>query len=78
METPWHSTKSRNHSLPHTFLKEIHDLLDIAIDNTTEARATHDQSLGRTTRKNQRMGDMYDEDISRLQNAYAQLKGIIE
>lgn len=65
-------------TVEHTFLKEILDLLDIAIENTSEVRQTHEQSLGRTTRKNKQLGEMYDTDLARLQIAEARLKEIVE
>jgi hypothetical protein len=60
------------------FLEDILELLCIGKEHAIDGCNNHDQTLGRSTRKNRRIGDMYDEDISRLQNAYAQLKGIIE
>jgi hypothetical protein len=59
-------------------LKELHDLMGIAIENTVDVRQTHEETLGRTTLKNKRLGEMYDNDLSRLQEAENRLRVIIE
>lgn len=58
-------------------LEEILELLGTIIESTVDARAAHEETLGRASRKNRLTGEMYDDDLVRLQVAEATLKEIL-
>lgn len=69
MPKDWTPTKSFEEvsiSISEADFKEILELLKASLDDAVELRDVHDAALGRDTRKNKHIGEMYDNQISRL------------
>lgn len=47
--------------------------LESGLENTKELLVQHEAALGRTTRKNRVMAEMYERDINEMQSALSQL-----
>lgn len=49
-----------------SFVVNLHNLLVDAKENSYELLNDHDAKLGRTTRKNERIAEMYEKEIKEL------------
>lgn len=67
-----HNTLVVNFSEPE--LRRILSALESGLEYAVECRAYHDLSLGRTTIKNIRLGEMMDNDISEMERIIPILK----
>lgn len=60
-----------------TAIRNAIDSLESTLENTRDLLASHDVELGRTTRANQRIAEMYEEDIRKATEAVDGLKRLL-
>ena len=58
-------------------LRKVHELCQTGLENAQECLSAHDASLGRTTRKNIELAEMYEKDIREAKSALAEVRAAL-
>tara|TARA_R110002020_G_scaffold401968_1_gene612170 strand:+ start:330 stop:548 length:219 start_codon:yes stop_codon:yes gene_type:complete len=61
----------------HSFVCEINNLLTDARENAQQLLIEHDEALGRSTKKNERIANMYIVEIKDLDKAISRVRQMV-
>ena len=61
----------------HKFICEINNLLTDARENAQQLLTEHDEALGRNTKKNERIANMYIDEINSLDKAISRVRQMV-
>lgn len=64
-------------SVDQELLRRLHDVCEAAVENASDCLAAHESLLGRTTRKNSRLAEFYEQDIRQAKQALAEVRAAL-
>jgi hypothetical protein len=64
-------------SVDQELIRRVITVVESAIENASECMMTHDHNLGRTTRKNKYVGDMYERDVEESRQLRRELRVVM-
>ena len=64
-------------SVDQELLRRLHVVCNFAVENATDCLVTHDSLHGRTTRKNQVLAELYEQDVRQAKQALAEVRSAL-